>query len=139
VKHGGHHLTRGDRWTDVIDSDMSSREMELEHVILEYHEGAGDFAGGNPEPIKALWSHRDDVTLANPCGPAVRGWPSVSDRLAYASSRMSDGELSDFQTLAMYVSDDLASSYPARPSGRRLEDELERPISQSAGTTADQP
>ncbi len=92
----------------VVDSDITGAAMELEDVIREYHAGAGDFARGNPEPIKALFSHREDVTLANPFGPAVRGWSSVSERLDYASSRMSDGEVSDVQTLAMYVSDDLA-------------------------------
>ena len=29
---------------------------------------------GNPEPVKKLFSHQQDVTLANPQGPAVRGW-----------------------------------------------------------------
>jgi len=46
---------------------------DLDGVIEQYHEAADQFSRGDPEPIKALYSHRDDVTLANPFGPAVRG------------------------------------------------------------------
>lgn len=96
--------------------------MSLDDVIREYHDAAGDFARGSPGPIKALWSHSDDVTLANPFGPAVRGWTRVSDALDYASSRMSDGDVGGVQTLAMYVSSDLASILEVEPWRSRIGD-----------------
>jgi hypothetical protein len=47
--------------------------MDLREAVEEYHRAADEFSRGNPEPVKALLSDRDDVTLANPFGPAVRG------------------------------------------------------------------
>ena len=81
---------------------------ELDEVIERYHRAADEFSRGDPEPIKALFSHRDDVTLANPFGPTVRGWEQASERLGFASSRMSDGEVSHFESIARYVTDELA-------------------------------
>jgi hypothetical protein len=45
---------------------------DFDAVIEQYHLAAGAFVKGNPEPAKQLFSHREDVTLANPQGPAVR-------------------------------------------------------------------
>jgi ketosteroid isomerase-like protein len=83
--------------------------MDLEQVVEQYHRAADEFSRGNPEPIKVLFSHGDDVTLANPFGPAVRGWDRVSGALDYASARMRDGEVTDFENIARYVTADLAS------------------------------
>jgi ketosteroid isomerase-like protein len=69
----------------------------------------GEFVKGNPEPAKEAYSRKDDVTLANPFGPAVRGWDKVAETLDFASSRFSDGESSGFETLAEYASEDLVT------------------------------
>jgi ketosteroid isomerase-like protein len=84
---------------------------DLEDVIEQYHAALRVFLGGNPEPMQALFSHADDVVLANPFGPAVSGWQTVSERLHDASSQFSDGELSRHDRLASYVSSDLATIY----------------------------
>ena len=83
--------------------------MELEQAVERYHAALGEFAKGDPEPIKVVFSHRDDVTLANPFGATVRGWKQVSDALDYASSRFSEGEVTRFESVAKYVTTDLAS------------------------------
>jgi ketosteroid isomerase-like protein len=85
--------------------------MELEQAFERYHQAAGEFGRGNPEPFKSVWSQRDDVILANPFGPAVRGWDKVSEALDYASSRFADGDLPDFEIVARYVSGDLATIF----------------------------
>ena len=61
---------------------------EVDEVIEQYYLAANEFVKGNPEPAKSLFSHRDDVTLANPrvlpCGGGsrlLRAW-SVPHRLA---------------------------------------------------------
>ena len=61
--------------------------MDLADVYAQFEPAWDEFAKGNPEPAKAMYSHRDDATLANPFGPAVRGWDQVSKTLEYASSR----------------------------------------------------
>ena len=51
--------------------------MDLAEIYEQFSPAFDEFAKGNPEPVKALYSHRDDATLANPFGPAVRGWDEV--------------------------------------------------------------
>lgn len=84
---------------------------ELEQVIEQYHTALDVFVRGEREPMKALFSHADDVVLANPFGPAVRGWDDASAALDYASSRFSDGEASGFDRRATYLTADLATIY----------------------------
>jgi ketosteroid isomerase-like protein len=82
----------------------------LEDVIQRYHQAADEFARGDPEPVKALYEHGDDVTLANPfVGPPARGWTKVSEALDYASSNFRDGQMSDFDTISTFVGTDLAT------------------------------
>jgi ketosteroid isomerase-like protein len=56
-----------------------------------------------------LWCHADDVTLANPFGPAVRGWQQVAAALDAASSRFRDGEVTSVEGISEYADSDLAS------------------------------
>ena len=62
---------------------------------------------GNPEPIKRLYSHRDDVTVLGGFGGFERGWKEVGPRLDWAASQFSDGtyEQEDVSTI---VGSDLA-------------------------------
>jgi ketosteroid isomerase-like protein len=76
-------------------------------AIERYHLAAADFIKGNPEPYKALFSHGDDVTVANPFFPVARGWENVADRMERASSRWSQGEIVGFENVAKYATGDL--------------------------------
>jgi ketosteroid isomerase-like protein len=84
-----------------------SGHIDLDEVIEQYHEALEKFSRGDPEPVKRLYSHRGDVVLANPFGPAVRGWDQASQALEYASSRFRDGEVTAFEKVARYASADL--------------------------------
>ena len=85
---------------------------DLDDTVQRYRQALADeFVNGNPEPFKALWSHQEDVVLANPFGPAVRGWEGASAAMDYASSRFSDGEFSSFNRIASYVTTQLATIY----------------------------
>jgi ketosteroid isomerase-like protein len=84
-------------------------DADLEKVLKEFEAAAQDFSCGDPEGVKALYSHTDDVTLANPFGPAVRGWRAVSEALDFASSRFAEGDVEDFRTIAAYESADLVT------------------------------
>jgi ketosteroid isomerase-like protein len=81
--------------------------MDLAELYQQFGPAADEFAKGNPEPVKALYSHEDDATLANPFGPAVRGWDEVSRMLDYASSRFRDGEFLGAERIAEHVTPDL--------------------------------
>jgi ketosteroid isomerase-like protein len=83
--------------------------MGLDKFLDRYHRAADAFSRGDPEPVKELYSEADDVTLANPFGPARRGREAVMRALDHASSRMSDGQVVAFDELARYTSDELAT------------------------------
>jgi len=83
--------------------------MNLQQFIDQYHTTLDEFSRGNPQPIKVMFSHDNDVSLANPFGPAVIGWNKVSEALDYASSRFKDGAVTTPQNIAKYESPQLAT------------------------------
>jgi ketosteroid isomerase-like protein len=81
---------------------------ELSRVREQYHDSVAAFVQGDAEAQKPLWSRRDDVTLANPFGPPVRGPERVfeaADRAA-AVLRGGHGHVSD--TISFVETADLA-------------------------------
>jgi ketosteroid isomerase-like protein len=81
---------------------------DFDEVLEPYHLALGEIIKGNPEGYKKLYSHRDDVTLANPFGPPARGWDEVDQTLERAASHYRDGELTGFDNVSKYVSAELA-------------------------------
>ena len=81
---------------------------DVDELIEQWQLAAGEFVKGNPEPVKKLWSHKDDVTLANPWGPPVRGWDKVSKSIEHAASSRRDGEFVGSQMVGKYVTAELA-------------------------------
>jgi enamine deaminase RidA (YjgF/YER057c/UK114 family) len=65
---------------------------DVDKLIEHYQLATAEFVKGNPEPYKALFSHREDVTLANPFFPPVRGWEQVAETLERTAARLRDGE-----------------------------------------------
>src|SRR5919202_2009799 len=83
-------------------------ENDLDEVIEQYRHSVGEFTKGSPEPQKELFSHREDVTLANPLGPPARGWEQVDQALDRAASTIRDGHIVDAETVAKYATPELA-------------------------------
>ena len=83
----------------MIDDDLP---------LEEYRRAGLELTRGNPEVYKSLWSRRDDVTLANPFGPPVRGWEEVSARLGLAASNYRDGRDYEFENISTVVTAELA-------------------------------
>ena len=82
---------------------------DLDQAVEQYQVALGEFMKGDPEPAKNVWSHREDVTLANPLvGSPARGWEQVSETMEHAASQVRDGEITGFETVAKYVTPDLA-------------------------------
>ena len=80
----------------------------LERAIEASHRALDAFMHGDPEPLKALYSTGEEVSLANPFGPPVRGRHQVADRMEHAASNYQDGKAAGFERIADYVTDDLA-------------------------------
>jgi uncharacterized protein (TIGR02246 family) len=81
---------------------------DVDELIEQYYRAQREFLRGNPEPVKNLFSHREDVTLANPYGPPVRGREQVAKTVEHASSLRSDGTFVEWQIVAKHVSAELA-------------------------------
>jgi ketosteroid isomerase-like protein len=80
---------------------------DLDELIEQFHLALGEFVKGNPEPVKELFSHQEDVTLANPFGPPARGWEQVTATMERAASNLRDGDMVAFENLAKYVTPEL--------------------------------
>ena len=81
---------------------------DVDQLIEQWQLAAGEFVKGNPEPVKKLWSRREDVTLANPYGPPVRGWEQVAKTIEHAASLRRGGEFVGSEIVAKYVTPELA-------------------------------
>lgn len=58
--------------------------------------------------MKTLYSHLEDASLANPFGPVATGWSEVAETMERAASNYRDGEATGFETVATYITPDLA-------------------------------
>jgi hypothetical protein len=102
---------------------MTVADLRVEELIEKYHLALGEFMKGDPEPAKRLWSRREDVSLANPFGPPVRGWEQVAETMESAASNYRDGESTGFENVAKHVTPELAyivevERYQAKVGGR---------------------
>ncbi len=81
---------------------------DVDQLIEQFNLAQGEFVKGNPEPVKELFSHRDDVTLANPLGPPARGGDEVAKTIEHAASTIRDGEITGLEIVSKHVTPELA-------------------------------
>jgi ketosteroid isomerase-like protein len=81
---------------------------ELNEFRDRYHRSVEAFIQGDPDVQKPLWSSRDDVTLANPLGPPVKGAGAVWQHLDRAASLISAGHDYTFASIAVVETAELA-------------------------------
>src|SRR5215210_4787580 len=81
---------------------------DLDQVIEQCQRALGEFVKGNPEPMQMMFSHREDVSLNSPIAPPARGWEQVGATMERAASNLRDGEITSFETVAKYVTTELA-------------------------------
>src|SRR3712207_4204719 len=80
---------------------------DVDELIEQYYRAQREFLRGNPQPVKELFSHTEDVTLANPYGPPMRGFDEVAKTIEHAASLRSGGEFLEWQIIAKYVTAEL--------------------------------
>lgn len=79
----------------------------FDDAVEAYRKTLDAFIQGDPEPSLQLWSHRDDVSLANPIGPPVIGWKAVKATATYAASLLSDGVRQGYDEVSRVVTEDM--------------------------------
>jgi ketosteroid isomerase-like protein len=85
-----------------------SAANDVDELIERYQLGLGDFMKGDPEPVKELFSHREDVTLTNPLGPPAHGWDEVAATIEHAASQFRDGRLVGVEIVEKRVTPEFA-------------------------------
>src|SRR5260370_33394562 len=91
--------------------------VDFDTAVEQTHLALREFVKGNPVPMQQRFSHQEDVTLANPVLPAVRGWKQVAATMERAAAQLTDGEITAFERGAQYVTPGLA--YTAELDGNR--------------------
>ncbi len=81
---------------------------EFDEVLQQGYAALDQIARGDPTGYKALYSRREDITLANPFGGFARGWEEVAERLDRAASHYADGRATTFDIITKTVTPDLA-------------------------------
>ena len=85
-----------------------SAANDVDQLIERCQLGLGDFMKGDPEPVKELFFHREDVTLANPLGPPAHGWDEVAATIEHAASQFRDGRLVGVEIVEKRVTPEFA-------------------------------
>jgi ketosteroid isomerase-like protein len=99
---------------------------DLDQFKQLYHKSVEAFIEGDPDAQKALWSPRDDVTLANPLGPPAKGADRVFQALDSAAALISDGEGYTFDSISSVETADLAYEIGIEHNTARLGNAAEK-------------
>jgi ketosteroid isomerase-like protein len=93
--------------TEMIAADDAVASDDLDSTITMVRQGVNAFIQGDTKLQNALWSKRDDVTLANPLGPPRRGWRDIEEAIERAAAEFREGTVS-FEEVSRVVTADLA-------------------------------
>ena len=67
----------------------------------------GELGKGNPELVKALFSHREDVSVAGGFGGVMHGWEQVAKNTEFAASRFKGGQAGSFENVVKHATQNL--------------------------------
>ena len=81
---------------------------DLDGALEHFKQAANEFVKGNPLPVQEMFSHKEDVTLANPFGPPACGWDEFAWAMEGSAANYRDGEIVSFENVAKYVTPELA-------------------------------
>ena len=81
---------------------------DVDELIEQFHLASDEFLKGNPEPVKKLVSHREDVTLNNPLASPAHGWEQVGATIERAASQFRDGEFLSAEIIEKHATPELA-------------------------------
>jgi uncharacterized protein (TIGR02246 family) len=80
---------------------------DFDEMVDETHRGLNEFVRGNADPMMALFSRRDDATLANPLGPPRRGRKEIEKATQQAAAPFREGTVR-YEEISRHVTPELA-------------------------------
>lgn len=81
---------------------------ELTQAMEADHQALNALVGGDPVPKLEMFSRAEDVTLANPLGPPVRGFDQVVAATRRAVAQLREGEPVRFERISQVITADVA-------------------------------
>ena len=85
-----------------------TEEQGARQAIERLHAAMNTLMSGDPGPIKALYSHRDDVTAFYGWGGYELGWQAVGARWDWAGQQFKGGGPVTYKNLSTVITPDLA-------------------------------
>jgi hypothetical protein len=101
-------FTAGATFTTAQSTAPRCSTEDWRRFEQQYARAQDAFQRGDAEPIKALWSHADDVTLFGALGGHERGWAATGSRLSQVARMNTKGAHEDDDVLTTIVGVDLA-------------------------------
>ena len=90
---------------DAAKATVSQRGFD--DAVEAYREALRPYVQGDPGPVTASFSRRNDVTLANPLGPPRRGPAEVDRAIAEGAANLRDGSVRRVEEVSRYSTPDL--------------------------------
>lgn len=85
----------------------AAKEAEALAAADRFYEALNIMFTGNVEPMKALWSHADDVTFMGPAGGLQTGWQEVGEIWDKQAALKLGGKVTP-QDMAITLGEDIA-------------------------------
>lgn len=82
-------------------------QTDFDAAIERFREALHEYVKGNPKRVIACMSRSDDVSLANPLGPARVGPAEVDKATAAGSALLTDGSVRGFEEISRYFTPEL--------------------------------
>jgi ketosteroid isomerase-like protein len=97
---------------EVIEhgASMTTIPDDLQKILRDYHRAQKEFQKGNPQPLKDICSHADDVTIIGGMGGVEKGWVRVEKRYEWASSKFASKDEDEHQneTVSLVATPEMA-------------------------------
>jgi ketosteroid isomerase-like protein len=87
--------------------EVSAISDDFDAFVGVYRNGIRSMARGDNAPAMAVYSRRDDVTLANPLGPPIAGWDNIARESARVAAGITGGTV-EFEEVTRCVMPDAA-------------------------------
>lgn len=94
--------------TSQLQEPPTGSAADFDETLARVEAAQVELVRGRPAAFKALWSHRDDVTLTGGLGGAIaKGWGAVSQRLDWVSTQYADGSR-EHEEVVRFIGRDVA-------------------------------
>jgi ketosteroid isomerase-like protein len=92
--------------SQTVESTTSSA-TGFDDAVTAFSDALDHYVKGDPGPVLAVLSRREDVTLCNPVGAPRRGPMDVDQAAAEGATHLSGGSVRGFEEISRYATADL--------------------------------